>query len=239
MGTVLVSGGASGIGAEVIRLLARDGHDVIVADIDPAGQQVAEQVDGRFLLLDVGDSESWRQVPNVDFAVLNAGVLSGPSPCSPDLWTDELWGRLRSVNIDGAVLGLRTVLPAMLKRNEGAVVLTASTSGLSPLPTDPLYSGSKHFVVGMMRSLAIQLRETRVRVMALCPGATDTPILTPNKRTGLELLRPEDVAASIVDLLENGETGTALAVTVGGAVPWNFVDVPADFRPGVKAQGLS
>jgi short-subunit dehydrogenase len=141
------------------------------------------------------------------------------------------------VNIDGAVLGLRAVLPAMVRRKEGAVVLTASLSGLSPLPSDPLYSASKHFIVGLMRSVALQLSETGVRVMALCPGATDTPIIKSPRRKDLNLLNPRDVATSLVNLLESGVTGTALAVMVGQpVVPWAFKDIPTKSRPGAERE---
>lgn len=235
--TALVTGGASGIGVEAVRLLAKS-YDVIVADVDAdLGEQAAKEVGGRFLHLDVGNSEAWRQVPDVEVAVLNAGVLSGATPCTPDSWTDGLWSSVRSVNIDGAVLGLRAVLPAMLERNEGSVVLTASLSGLSPLPADPLYSASKHFIVGLMRSVALQLRQSQVRVMALCPGATDTPILSSSQRSTLTLLSPKDVAVALVELLERGQSGTALVVTVSGAAyPWSFTDVPAVSRPGAELQ---
>jgi NAD(P)-dependent dehydrogenase (short-subunit alcohol dehydrogenase family) len=114
-------------------------------------------------------------------------------------------------------------------------VLTASLSGVSPLPPDPLYAGTKHFVIGLMRSTALQLAGTGVRIGALCPGATDTPIIPDEFRGLVPLLDVAVVAAAAVDLLETGESGTALTVPFGREpAPWTFTDVPAELRPGAR-----
>ena len=147
----LVTGGEGGIGRALRARLEREGFDVESLDLTNG--------------FDVTSPAAWERVGPVDVACLNAGVLTGEL-------SYENYRRAVDVNVDGIVLGvlhLRTVMDA------GAIVATASLAGLTGMPSDPVYSLTKHAVVGFVRSMAPQL--TPIRLNAVCPGIADTPMI--------------------------------------------------------------
>jgi NAD(P)-dependent dehydrogenase (short-subunit alcohol dehydrogenase family) len=201
----LVTGGRSGIGAALVAALEREGADVQVLDV----------ADG----FDVSDRAGWAEVGSVDFAALNAGVTTGEGDVAK--LTDEQYARILGANIDGVVNGVRRM--AQVMEPGGAIVATASLAGLTTIELDPIYGGTKHFVVGFVRSVAKQLRERGITINAVCPAIVDTPLLGEGgaervRAAGYEVLSPDDVAAAILKAARSGETGQAWPVIPGRPV---------------------
>ena len=228
-GRALVTGGAGGIGAATARRLAARGDHVVVADVDePGGRDVANEVGGTFVRLDVGDPTAWEDVEAIhgpiSVAVLNAGISTGQDVADGDVpvvgLSDEAYRRIMAVNVDGVVFGTRAVLAGMLRRGAGDIVVTASLAGLVPIGTDPVYGLTKHAVVGFVRSMAVALEGRGIAISAVCPGFTDTAILGPAGRRrlaelGLDLLAPEDVAAVVARAVDERANGAQWTVWPG------------------------
>src|SRR5688572_27735534 len=165
----IVTGAASGIGAASAGALARRGARVAVLDVhEKRGEEVARAIGATFLPLDVGSSSAWEravarieaELGPIEIAHLNAGVMTFPPQADVSAAVDLAripeadYRRVLGVNVDGVVLGLRALLPAMSRRRAGRIVVTASVGGLTPVPFDPLYAMTKHAIVGLVRSLA-------------------------------------------------------------------------------------
>lgn len=240
----VVTGGASGIGLATARALRGGGAQVVVADIDAAaGREAADALGATFALLDVTSPASWEQLVDtvtkfhggVDIGVLNAGV-SGGSPIGA--LTDADYRRIMAVNVDGVVFGARALAGPLARDGGGRLVVTASLAGLVAMPRDPVYTASKHAVVGFVRALAPDLAARGVTVHAVCPGLTDTPLLDGAKafleEQGMPLLAPEDIAAAVLGCLGSADTGQAWVVQVGREpVAYRFRGVPGP-AGGVK-----
>jgi len=191
--TALVTGGASGIGAAVVEKLRAGGTDVRVLDI----------ADG----FDVSDASAWDSVGAAELACLNAGIGTGEGDMRE--WTDERYRRIVGTNVDGVVFGVRRLGRVMPEG--GAIVVTASLAGLTTMFADPIYSGTKHFLVGFVRSVAPQLAERGIRISAVCPGIVDTPLLGPMRQrtldAGIELMRPEEIADAVLSAARDAASG--------------------------------
>jgi NAD(P)-dependent dehydrogenase (short-subunit alcohol dehydrogenase family) len=197
-----VTGGASGIGAATVALLEHEGTDVRKLDLR----------DG----FDVGDAAAWEAVGPVEFAFLNAGVATGVTDVG--VLTDELYRRALGANVDGVVFGVRRLARVMAPGS--AIVATASLAGLTAMPHDPIYTLTKHAVVGFVRAVAPQLAERGIRANVVCPGYADTPIVGCDLRAeleqqGLPLLAPEQVAEAVLAAARSPETGQAWVVQPG------------------------
>lgn len=142
----LITGGASGIGAEMARRFTREGASVLLADInDDLGRTVASEVRGSYVHLDVTDSAQWKAVVAAhdpfDIVALNAGVsthqhvVGGEMPTHPlEFVDDDRYRRIMNVNVDGVVFGARAVIPSMIEKRNGHILVTASLAGLIPIP---------------------------------------------------------------------------------------------------------
>ena len=159
--SAVVTGAASGIGAATVALLRAEGTEVTELDL----------ADG----FDVGDAAAWEAVGAADFAFLNAGVATGSNDIAE--LTDAEYRRAVGANVDGVVFGARRMAQVMAPGS--AIVATASLAGLMAMPLDPIYSLTKHAVVGFVRAVAPQLAERGIMINALCPGFADTPIVDP------------------------------------------------------------
>jgi NAD(P)-dependent dehydrogenase (short-subunit alcohol dehydrogenase family) len=250
----LVTGAASGIGLATAERLAAEGARVVVADIDRAGgEAAAAKVSGSFVRLDVGDPAAWgaaiarvrSEHGGLDIAHLNAGVTTYPprsgagdlaSALTPfDITTvsDDAYRRIMGANVDGVVYGVRAVVPLMEARGGGAIVATASVAGLIAFAGDPIYTATKHAVVGLVRSLAPALAAKRISIHAICPGIVDTNILGPGtgevlRRAGMPVIDPAEIAAAVVGAIESGTTGEAF-VCLAGRPPARHAFTNVDF----------
>jgi NAD(P)-dependent dehydrogenase (short-subunit alcohol dehydrogenase family) len=214
----LVTGGAGGIGRAIVARLEREGYEVGALDI----------VDG----FDVSDPTAWSAVERVDLACLNAGVLTGAADVRR--LTDEQYRHALGVNVDGVVFGVRRLAHVM---ERGAIVVTASLAGLTGMPSDPIYSLTKHALVGFVRSVAPQLEP--VTINAVCPGIADTPMIDAQRpgfaAAGFPLVDPADVAETVWRAAASGETGQAWFVQPGREpAPFRFPTLPGPRRDGER-----
>lgn len=216
--TALVTGGASGIGAAIGALLEREGAEVRVLDVR----------DG----FDVSDPAAWEDVGPVELACLNAGVVTGQGDLAQV--SDADYRRILGTNVDGIVFGTRRL--ARVMERGSAIVATASLAGLTAMPSDPLYTLTKHAVVGFVRSVAPQLAERGIRINAVAPGIADTPLIGNAKaaleREGFPLLRAADVARAVLLAARSDESGQVWAVQPGREpLQFRFPNVPGPRDP--------
>jgi len=179
--TLLVTGGASGIGLGIARAFAGAGAKVAVADIDAAGAQTAaREVGGVGVKLDVSDHAAWpgaiaqveAALGPIDILCNNAGIDSFKLPFEE---IDEGWmRRLFEINLFGAVTGMRLLVPRMKARGGGHIVNVASTAAVIPPPNHLDYSGAKAALAAMSECLAQESRGTGLEVTIVCPGRTAT-----------------------------------------------------------------
>jgi NAD(P)-dependent dehydrogenase (short-subunit alcohol dehydrogenase family) len=243
----IVTGGASGIGLATASLLAAEGASLVVADLnEDAGKVVAADLGGRFVRADVGEPADWQAIVTeaeesyggVDVAYLNAGVTSQESDVTKI--SDELYRKVVGANVDGVVFGARAAVPALERRGGGAIVATASLAGIIAFPPDPLYTATKHAVVGFVRSLAPQLEAKSIRINAVCPGIVDTPLVGPARErleaVGFPMIPPEDIAAAVLScILGQFDTGACVVCQPGRPPePYAFGQVPGPRTPGAS-----
>ncbi|BDB44752.1 MULTISPECIES: glucose 1-dehydrogenase [Mycobacterium] len=183
--TAIITGAASGIGAETARRLAAEGATVVLADINLTGAAtVAEQIgsQARPTRLDVTDGSAWTallervntELGPVHVLVNSAGVAS--SAPIDDLAEAE-FRRVMDINALGTFLGLQAVVPAMRRAGGGSIINVSSLAGLVGMAQSLAYCASKWAVRGMTRSAALDLGADRIRVNSVHPGVIDTPIL--------------------------------------------------------------
>ena len=194
-----ITGGASGIGAEMARRFTREGASVVIADVnDTLGKAIAVEVGCEYVHLDVTDSTAWEKIITThkpfDIVCLNAGVATktdvfGATVDYPFQHLDnDSYQHIMSINVDGVVFGARAVIPGMVDRKSGHILVTASLAGILPIAADPIYGLTKHAMVGLTKSLGAALEPHGVCVSALCPAFLDTPLLSDNTRKNLSLL---------------------------------------------------
>ncbi len=179
--TALVTGAGSGIGAGIARVLAREGAELVLTDLDLASvQALADELGGRALRHDVTDRLSCAEVAqaagHVDVLVNNAGVSSGVAFLE---LTEEELDRVIAVNLKGAFLTTQAVVGPMIERRSGSIVSISSMAGKEGLPLLSHYCATKFGVLGMTQSLAKELAPHDVRVNAVCPGVVRTPLWEP------------------------------------------------------------
>lgn len=224
---VVVTGGASGIGLAAVHAFAEEGGRLLVVDLDEAaGTAAAAAVGGRFVRANVGQPADWGAVTRdaedsfggIDIAFLNAGVTTGESDVTA--LSDEQYRRVMSANVDGVVFGTRAVVPAMVRRGGGSIVVTASLASLIAFPPDPIYTLTKHAVAGFVRSVAPHLSAQNVTINAVNPGVVDTPLVGDARQllqdAGLALIRPQEVASQVLRLATVATTGECWVIRADG-----------------------
>jgi NAD(P)-dependent dehydrogenase (short-subunit alcohol dehydrogenase family) len=220
----LVTGAEGGIGGAICTRLEREGYDVVRLDL----------VNG----FDAGDPSAWDEVPEVELACLNAGVITRVEDIR--LLTDDRYREVLGVNVDGVVFGVRALAQRM--QRGGAIVATASLAGLTDMQLDPIYALTKHAVVGFVRSVAPQLEARGIRVNAVCPGIVDTTMIDERREdliaAGFPLLTPDDVADAVWRAATSEGAGEAWVVQPGREpLPFRYPGVPGPRTPG--SEGLA
>ena len=239
----LVTGGATGIGRATAIAFARQGARVVVADCaHAAGEDTVAEIrrtggDALFVRADVShDAEVAALVGRtvatyggLDYAFNNAGI-EGVSSSTVEC-TEENWDRVLAVNLKSVWLCMKHELPHLLARKRGAIVNCASVAGLVGFAGIPAYVASKHGIVGLTRTAALEVATQGVRVNAVCPGVIDTPMIDrftggrADAKTAMltmepvgRLGRPEEIADAVLWLCSDRAsfvTGQAIAVDGG------------------------
>ena len=183
----IVTGGASGFGAGIVRKFVAEGAQVLIADRNlEAALDVAASVGpaARALRVDVSSAvdtkvmveAAWEHFGGLDILVNNAGIGHVPQPMEE--LPEEEFDRLFAVNMKAIYLAARAVLPHFKERKRGVILNMASTAGVSPRPRLTWYNASKGWVITATRSMAVELAPLGIRVVALNPVAGETPLLT-------------------------------------------------------------
>ena len=182
--TAIVTGGASGFGAGIVRRFAAEGARVMVADLNEAGaREVAGEIGGIAQAVDVADNASVKAMAaaalaewgRVDILVNNAGITHLPKPMEEV--SEEEFDRVLAVNAKSVYLTARHLVPGMKAQGSGAILNIASTAGVSPRPRLNWYNASKGWMITATRAMAVELAPHGVRVNALNPVAGETPLL--------------------------------------------------------------
>ena len=183
--TVLISGGARGMGASHARGFSAEGANVAIADVlDDAGRALADELGktALYVHLDVTSLDDWTKgVAAAEEAfgplavlVNNAGVGSGGQLVDIDL---AEWRRVLSVNLDGCFLGIKAAVPSMRRGGGGAIANISSLAGLVGTPLSGPYTTSKFALRGLTKVAALELGREGIRVNSVHPGYIETPIL--------------------------------------------------------------
>jgi NAD(P)-dependent dehydrogenase (short-subunit alcohol dehydrogenase family) len=234
----LITGGTGGFGRALATKLRALDVTAVLADLDSErNRQVAADLGCPFVVLDVTDRAANEAVVaqveaehgRLDAVFLNAGIAGFDSE---DLFDLENFLRVVDVDLFGVVYGAAAALPALKRAGGGAIVVTASLAGLSPMATDPGYSVAKGGAVAFVRSMAPRLTAENITITAICPGFADTAIIDPIReefeKAGFPVLTADEVADAMAAAWVSGEPGAAYIIQPGiGAVPYKFKGVPS------------
>ena len=234
----LITGGTGGFGRALAAKLSEREVTVVLADLDSEqARATAVDLGAQFEVLDVTDRAAnvalveriEVQHGRLDAAYLNAGISAAKSDDELDL--DE-FARVVDVDLFGVVYGTLAARPALRRAGGGAIVVTASLAGLSPMATDPGYSVAKGGAIAFVRSMAPRLAREGTTITAICPGFADTAIIDRIRdqfnAAGFPVLSADEVADAMLTAWTSGEPGAAYVVQPGvGTVPYRFKGVPS------------
>jgi len=239
----LVTGGANGIGRATAQAYAAEGLKVVVSDVDVAGGEGTVQLireaggDATFIRCDVTkDAEVQALMAGVveaygrlDYAFNNAGIEIEKGRVAEG--NEAEFDAIMGVNVKGVWLCMKYELPLIMAQGGGAIVNTASVAGLGAAPKMSIYAASKHAVIGLTKSAAIEYAKKKIRVNAVCPAVIDTDMYRraheadPTKANFVAAMHPvgrigkvEEIAAAVMYLCSDNAaftTGHSLAVDGG------------------------
>lgn len=240
---VFVTGASSGIGRATALAFAAKGAKVACVDVqENDGKktcQMVKEVGGTaiFLKCDVSKTQDVKsaieqtvsQFGRIDCAFNNAGIEGGQA-LTPDC-TEENWSRVIDINLKGVWLCMKYQIPLMLKQKGGVIVNCSSIAGLIGFPSIPAYVASKHGVIGLTKTAALEYAKSNIRINAVCPGVIQTPMIDrfahgeaqiqnqlvagePVGRVGV----PDEIASAVLWLCSDGAsfvTGHAMPIDGG------------------------
>jgi NAD(P)-dependent dehydrogenase (short-subunit alcohol dehydrogenase family) len=239
----IVTGASGGIGRATARALACEGAQVVVADVsESGGQETVNLINANggsafFVRTDVSKDDDVKamvqraveQFGGIDLAFNNAGIEGVQAPAAD--FAEKDWNRVLSINLTGVWLCMKYEIPEMLKRGGGAIVNCSSVAGLVGFPGIAPYVASKHGVVGLTKTAALDYATADIRINAICPGVIETEMIhrftheDPRAETQMAEMapvhrmgRPEEIADAVIWMLSDASsftTGQAIAVDGG------------------------
>lgn len=239
----IVTGGSSGIGRACAIAFAREGASVVVASRrEDEGQETVRLIkeagsDGFFVKTDVAKEadvstmveKTVARYGRLDYAVNNAGIEQVPSPLIDQ--TEETFDQIININLKGVWLSMKYQIRQMLTNGGGAIVNISSAAGLVAIPGIPIYTASKHGVVGLTKAVAVEYAKQGIRVNVVCPGSIQTDMyerFAKGNAQGIEQMKQmhpigrvgkaEEIANAAIWLCCDGAsfvTGQSLAVDGG------------------------
>jgi len=232
--SIVVTGGARGMGAAHTRAFVAEGGKVVIADVlDEDGVALAKELGDsvRYHHLDVSDEAQWAEVMTfaekefgpISVMVNNAGIGGAGSPV--ESMTLEGWRRTLSINLDGVFLGTRAAITSMKKAGGGSIVNISSFAGLVATPFSSDYTTSKFAVRGFTKATAMEVASDNIRVNSVHPGYIRTPILGPlgeevvvGKSAIKRMAQPEEVSKMVLFIASDDtsySTGSEFVVDGG------------------------
>ena len=239
---VVITGAATGIGQATAHCVARAGGRLVLGDVSPLAEETAAAIrkeggEARFVKTDVSKSADVERLigeavschGRIDGAFNNAGIADDMRRTAE--YSEEEFDRMISVNLRGVWLCLRAEINQMLKNGGGSIVSTASAAGLVGFRGEGPYTATKHGVVGLTKTSALEYATDGIRVNCVCPGVIDTPMLKSVLDTGRvtraqmeafepvgRMGKPSEIGDAVVWLLSDQSsfvTGIALPVDGG------------------------
>lgn len=239
---VLITGGSSGIGKATALTFARQGASVAIADLaEDTGKQTVQEItqeggNAHFIRADISQpaqvhnmvEEVSARFGRIDYCVNSAGIDG--ERVRTDQYSETMFDKVMEINVKGVWLCLQAQLPYLMK-NGGSIVNIASVAGLQGFPGHCAYSASKHAVIGLTKTAAVEFVRYGIRINAVCPGFTQTPMLENAMKEDIaygekilksvpmrRLATAQEIADMVVFLCSNQATfitGQAMAVDGG------------------------
>ncbi len=219
---VLITGGATGIGRATAVVFGKEGAKVVVADVNvEEGRETVRMIrdgegEAEFVRADVSKSADWQRLVNetierygrIDVLFNNAGI-EGTMAATAE-YSEEAFDKVLAVNLKGVWLGMRAVIPEMLKQGKGMIINCASVLGMVGFANAAAYTASKHAILGLTKVAALEYSGQGIRINAVCPGFIKTPMI----QRGLgELPNAAQVMEQIAQLHATGRMGEPEEVT--------------------------